>query len=152
MARTIGTALALVAMLLANACDPLAYLYVRQPLQPAPAMDCLTAALFSSPEHVRVARVGGDPLVDRRWITLRDSTTGKNTDATIARDTTDVTVTFVWGGHKALFGPPATEVQARAALATRLLAHIRTQCAPDAPEEVECKLNDRQVSCHASAT
>jgi hypothetical protein len=133
----------LLLLLLAAACAPSASIAVRQSLRPAPAFDCVAAALAASPRVVMVMPSKPTPTEGHFGVILRDSLArGGPTVANVTyfvgwgagQDSLSaVEVKFAWTAQ-----PGDEEKRHRASLGRALLAELRAACAPDATGSVEC--------------
>ena len=122
-----------------------------QSLRPAPTIDCLRAALQSSPDVIRITReirpdrgFWSDGGADEGfWADLRDSTAeGGERHVSIhrgydgARPSRFLSLNFHWPDMRK---PPEPEERAVASLAARVLAHLQRSCAPDGPGVAMCQ-------------
>ena len=135
-----------------NAASCATVLRARQNLHSAPTFDCLRTALATSPDVVETSREfrdTGDPS-EGFSVVLRDSTAAKRQRlATMHRELPNraghVDLIFLWPG---LRRPPAPEERASAALAARLLTHVRATCAPADTGLAQCdRLDGKWKPC-----
>ena len=134
-------------VVLASACDPIAGVYVRQQLAPAPAVDCVRTALESAPFIAAVAPSGfpSPPRYSYR-VDLRDSTVGgptRSATVTLANDTAataaQLSVSVLRRGEMT-FTMGAKRAQYYAMLASQVADVVRAACAPGAPAKLSCRI------------
>lgn len=137
----------LAAILTPLATDCSLRLGVRQQLEPRSSVECLATALSVSPDVLQIV----DRDEERFAVLLRDSTlAGGQRPAAVWASPGDsakeVTVHFFWDR---LRHPPAPEERVATMLARRVLAHLRSTCAPGSPTRVDCVYNTgrRAASC-----
>jgi hypothetical protein len=133
----------LCASLLVTACDPVAAVYVRQSLRPAPAAECVSRALVSSP---LVIQFRAAPWSDTSYaMTLRDLTAprgSRKAEMEIKRssfDSATVRVIFRLPG-KMTWNVGAKESHHLGVLANGIAHTVMEACAPDAPGPVSCRV------------
>ena len=136
-----------VGIVLATGCDPTAGVYIRQQLAPAPAADCVGAALASSPLIAAVAPFGSPtpPRYSYR-VDLRDSTvTGTTRSATVtlanhtAATAAQLSVSVLRRGDMT-FTIGSARARYYAKLASQVADVVRAACAPGAPTKVSCRI------------
>jgi hypothetical protein len=140
---------------LVSACDPVAAVYVRQSLRPAPAAACVSRALVSSPQ---VSQVRAAAWSDSNYtVTVRDVTAAVGSrDAEVevtrtAPDSATLSVTFHLPG-KMTWNVGAEESHHLGMLANAIAHTVLAACAPDAPGPVSCRVEGMwwTKSCNAS--
>ena len=142
------TSLGMASLVVASACDPIAGVYIRQRLAPAPAADCVHAALASSPLTAAVSPLGAPspPRFQSYRVDLRASTGAgptRSAQVTLATDSAATSarlsvsvllrgeMTFTMGSERAKY---------YAMLASQVADVVRAACAPGAPEKVSCRI------------
>ncbi len=125
-----------------SACDPGAYLRIRQPVAPPGIIDCVAAALDRSPLVAFAERVGSLP--DFR-VSLRDSVPliapgGGTASVSLDMDDGDATallIEYFWVPNAEGNPTPAQE-QRMIATGIALADELRTECLPGVPRNVSC--------------
>lgn len=127
-----------------TACDPWFGTQYRQALAPTPRLDCIATALRTSAVVDKVTPLRrGDYGTGKDvgfWIALRDTAGLGIPRATVTLASAPevaghVTVTYVYMGYDQI---SLAQRQYWAALAHQLLGTIRSACAPNSPQAVEC--------------
>jgi hypothetical protein len=149
----------LVIITTAIGCDPVFATNYRQTLHPAPALDCIAQALGTSPvvgtvRPLQKSETGKDGAgfqvtlrdTSARYITWNAVVTRRSVTDSAAR----VTVTYSYMGF-----PSMHERQQWATFAHQVLGAVRTTCAPNAPDAVEChasgSLGGQRGACRPAA-
>jgi hypothetical protein len=143
--RTPAASLRVLVLVLVAACDPIAGVSLRQSLRPAPAFDCVRAALAASPLVAGVQPLEYQPRSGMRSLALflRDTVTAPGAmpprvDLVMLRgDTTELRVFVGYFGATTSRLKPASVARLTAA-AEPIARLIRAACAPDAPVAVRC--------------
>jgi len=126
VAVTVGCAVA-------TACDPMAYIVVRQPLQPLGQPECLRKALTTSPQ-VAWLEPKKDPNATHFQIAVRDSLGGTSVSGgefslQTGKDSVEQgVIQFMWIGT--LASRPADVKDRSLALGAKVLESVRRACAP----------------------
>jgi hypothetical protein len=129
----------------AGACDPVAALDVRQSLRPAPAADCVAAALASSPLVANV-RPRGSSAPGTYDIALRDSamaSAGRSARVELtgaSPDSSQLALTFRLPGEMT-WTVGAGEARHLAGLGRAIARAVQTACAPGSPGEASCRIS-----------
>jgi hypothetical protein len=140
------------------ACDPLAGVYVRQSLSPAPAPGCVRATLAASAlvASVDAPDVGPDSSSVAYVLRVRDSTAidgVRDAHLTMERGSTGfalLSVDFVQRGQMTFtFG--GARARHLATLGSRLARAVRAACAPQSPNDESCRIEGFGPTrrCHA---
>ncbi len=138
--------------LLLSACDMYTWFDVRHSVQPVPPVQCISSALLSTPDVVKVGKSDRNAGSDYVPVELRDPATGTRHRAAIIRDSSGVTMDYAWGVGVFAHGPSPTELQQVSRQARRVLMHVRDACAPNTPDAFECIVDhQRVVSCASPA-
>ena len=141
----------LVVASLLGACDMYRWFDVTHQVQPAPPLQCIASSLADSPGVVKVGRprhLGADALTAE----IQDSIGSKRYRVLVTRDSSGVTIDYVWNGGLLVHGPSPAELQHVSQQARRVLSHVRNACAPGAPDTFECIIDhSRAVSCASPA-
>jgi len=137
---------------LLGACDMYTWFDVRHSLQPVPGLQCVASALAGAPGIVKVGRAphsGTDVLLAE----LQDSIGSKRRRVMITRDSSGITIDYVWSVGLLVGGRPSpVELQQVSQQAQRVLSSVRSACAPGAPDTFECIIDhSRVVSCASPA-
>ena len=141
------TSLGVASLVLTSACDPIAGVYVRQQLTPAPAAECVRTALASSPLIAAVTPVGSPspPRYSYR-VDVRDSTLAdppRSATVTLANDAVttgaQLSVSVLQRGQMT-FTMGSESAQYYAMLASQVADVVRAACAPGAPMKVSCRI------------
>ena len=135
-------------------CDPGAGILVRQRIHPAPATNCIAAAIAASPKVVKVSDTEHWRDSTDRWthffVVIRDSLERHGAlGVTVTNFETGysgpaLTVSVGWLGTLRTYSDAEKERMLR--LSAALLAELRTVCAPRAPEAVECEEHEMRRS------
>ena len=141
------TSFGVASLVLASACDPIAGVYIRQQLAPAPAADCVRTALASSPLITAVTPLGSPAAPRYSYsVDLRASSVGgptRSATVTLANDTTatgaQLTVSVLQRGEMT-FTMGSENAKYYAMLASEVADVVRAACAPGAPEKVACRI------------
>lgn len=136
------------AVLLAG-CDPIAGVALRQPLAPAPQVDCVRAALAASPLVSRVGPSTYDKALPgyQFQLLLRDSVAPERTMPPMvrllvpARDddrvTLEVFISYFGATTSSITPESAQRLAGAARVVTRL---VRDACAPGSPPDATCRI------------
>ena len=130
----------IVVVAVATACDPAAYLRLRQPATPPGLHECVAAALDRSPLVETERRVTTSLSFNVSFPDLVVPDTWKR--ATVSLETDDDSVTgltleYSWVPNAE--GDPTPAQQERMiAAGTALIDELRTQCLPSVPANVSC--------------
>ena len=126
-------ALGALASIAAIACDPLAYIVVRQPLQPLGRPECLPKALAAAP-GVAWVQPRKDPNATDFQIAIRDSLSADSITAAefsleTGHDSIERgTIRFLWIGS--LASRPVAWKDRSLAIAMEVLASVHQACTP----------------------
>lgn len=119
------------------ACDPAAFMRIRQPATPVGLVDCLQSALDRSELVVSVQRPDSSP---RFRVSIRDpSPWARTAVVSLKRDgeiATALEVEYVWIPNAG--GPTLLEQRHMADVGAALAEEMRRQCFPDIPSETSC--------------
>jgi hypothetical protein len=123
------------------ACDPAAYIVVRQPIQPLVQPDCIRKTLAASPQ-VAWLQPKTDPKATNFQIALRDSLAGPSVgggefslqtgDDSIER----AVIRFMWIGT--LASRPAAVKDRSLAIGAAVLESVQRECAPGCSAPPSC--------------
>ena len=126
-----------------DACDPVAAVYVRQSMRPAPSADCVATALASSTLVSRVdpARsAAGDYTIEVRDSTARTGSRPALVEVTTAAaDSARLRVIFHLRA-KMTWDVGAEESHRLGRLASAIARTIQAGCAPGSPSTVSCRV------------
>jgi hypothetical protein len=157
-AQSLVLAVALIAS--ASGCDVAFARQYGQTLKPAPALDCLSAALSASPDVASAKPLNPDELGPRGpgfKIVLRDTLAAgwptAITRVALPDSSARVIVTYTYMGFAA---PSPRTVTQWEISARKVLGAVKTTCAPASPDTVECRVTggpppSRARACHTVA-
>ena len=125
-----------------TACDPIAAVYVRQPLRPAPAATCIANALGTSPLVSRMSTTTPPSGYD---VEIRDSSVANGrrratVEVNTVGDSGTVSVVFRLPG-KMTWGVDAETSRHLGQLASAVTETVREACASDSPSKGVCRVS-----------
>ena len=139
--RACTYALGALASISATGCDPLAYIVVRQPLQPLGRTECLAKALAAAP-HVAWVQPRKNLNATNFQITVRDSLRADSiTAAEFSLETGEDsiergTIRFLWMGR--LASVPAARRDRWLKIGVEVLESVRQACTPGSVAPPTC--------------